>query len=146
MKIKKLIGSSIVAISLIGSSAVLAQTDADSKLGGWYGKQFNEKAEVLGAVTTESLITPLIQFNKTLELVKGRISEKMARYQTDTTGAVATNIQGHQDHQVDQLHITSNELKAHHIQAMEVYTEQKKQQEAEEIKKEVEELVSDLTQ
>ncbi|MGE8203442.1 hypothetical protein ACQKP0_02680 [Heyndrickxia sp. NPDC080065] len=123
-----------------------ALVDPGGKLAGWYENHFKEKVHHLSKTTTTELFSSLEKLQKELQVLKTNLTKQLDNYEVNQSVETINSIKKHQENQINQLHTVTEEIGKQHKEKMQAYIEKKKEQEAEQLTKDIEDLLTELTQ
>jgi hypothetical protein len=141
---KKIVGIVITGITLLSIGTTFALSDSGTKLSSWYHEQFENKAQNLSVSTMDKLSSSLKQFQNQMKPIHQSVSKAIKDYQFNTLLDSTHSIDKHNEQYLNQLHTVTEGIKVQNAEQMAAYTEQKKQQETEQVSQDVQDILDDL--
>lgn len=141
---KKVIGVLLTCILSLSIGMTFALSNPGMKILSWYEDQFQTQEKILNNTTTQKLSSALKKLHEQIPSMNQTISKTLTNFQNTTLLESKNSIKEHNDRYLTQLHTVTEEIEEQNPKEMADYTEQKKQQETEQITQDVQDILEDL--
>ncbi|EKN64744.1 hypothetical protein BABA_22688 [Neobacillus bataviensis LMG 21833] len=141
---KRLTASVLFALMMLGVGTTYAFSDAGTAISTWFQHSFIERSSEIENAATNDMIASFTRLSIDIQNAAQMAGEQLMEFQLKMTADSEKTVDEHNEHYIQQLQATKENLKKQNEHAIQLYTEQAKAREAAQITKDAEAILAEL--